>query len=132
MRSQAGIVGWSAQNRALSRIVVGRSFCESVFWSSLMSCLPLKLLVVTLAMFPALALAAEKPAKKGENKGAGPLAAVKKKLSELDLSDEEKAKVNAATEEYKKKFADAEAKAPQLTQEQKQAQKEALAKAKAN
>lgn len=76
--------------------------------------------------------AEEKPAKKKGENAARPIAAVEKQLAGLDLTDDQKKKVTDILASYKQKFADAQAKAPKLTKEQRQTQKEAAAKAKAD
>lgn len=76
-------------------------------------------------------IAEEKPAKKQGKNTPRPIVAVEKQLAELDLSNEQKKKVDDILASYKKKFAEAQAKGPRLTKEQRQIQKDATAKAKA-
>jgi Spy/CpxP family protein refolding chaperone len=76
--------------------------------------------------------AQEKRAKKQAQNPPRQIVAVEKQLAELNLTDDQKKKVDDILASYKPKFADAQAKAPKLTKEQRQAQKEATEKAKAD
>jgi hypothetical protein len=98
-----------------------------------MKSVSLKLLGLGLIVLLISPLAAEeKPAKKKGQNAARPVAAVEKQLAELKLSHDQQKKVDDILASYKQKFADALAKAPKLTKEQRQTQKEATAKAKAD
>ena len=92
-------------------------------------------LILALVVLVASPLSAqEEKGKKRRNANASPrqLKDIENKLSSLDLKDDQKKKVDDILASYKKKFADAQAKAPKLTKEQKQTQKEVAAKAKAD
>ncbi len=99
-----------------------KSFCVSLFSVALVALLTLS------------ATAAEKPEKKGGKKQAGPLAAIEKQIAALELTAEQKEKVTAILAAQKQHFATVaeQAKGAELTKEQKKAQKEAAAKAKAD
>jgi hypothetical protein len=89
-------------------------------------------LALGVALLLCFALTAEeKPGKKANRKqAAGPVAAIEKQLATLDLGPDQKEKVDKILADYKPKFA--ANKAAALTAEQKQAQKEAQEKAKAD
>jgi hypothetical protein len=93
----------------------------------------LKLSCVGLVILLVIPLvAAEKEAKKpGKKQAAGPIAGMEKHIADLELSVEQKNQVEGILAKYKPKFAEAAAKAG-LTDEQKRAQQEAQAKAKAD
>lgn len=78
-------------------------------------------------------LGADKAEKKARKRAAqrGPITKVEKQVAELDLSEEQKQKVSAVLDTYRKKFADVEDPAAKLTKEQRQAKKEATENAKA-
>lgn len=98
-----------------------------------MKSVSLKLLGLGLIVLLVSPLAAEeKPAKKPGQNTARPIVAVERQLAEINLSDDQKKKVDDILASYKPKFADAQAKGPKLTKEQRQTQKEAAAKAKAD
>lgn len=95
------------------------------------------LLSLVLALMVALASplsAQEEKGKKKRNAAASPrqLKDIENKLSSLDLKEEQKQKVDDILAGYKKKFADVQARAPKLTKEQRQAQKDATEKARAD
>ena len=93
--------------------------------------LGLIILLVSLLVSP---LAAEEKLakKKGQNAVPRQIVAVEKQLAGLNLSDDQKKKVDDILGSYKKKFADVQSKTPKLSKEQRQTQKEASAKAKAD
>jgi len=100
-----------------------------------MKSLSLKLMALgVIAVLAWPALAEDKAEKRAARKaGAGPIAKIEEQVATLDLNDEQKKKVSDILANYKKKFADAQISAKgQLTKEQKQAQREATAKAKAD
>jgi hypothetical protein len=69
--------------------------------------------------------------KKAAKKTPAPLAAIEKQLASLDLSADQKQKVDDILAKYRDQFAAAQTKMPKLSKEQRQAQKEAAEKAKA-
>jgi hypothetical protein len=95
----------------------------------------LKLLASYLALCLFLPLMAEDEPKKGKKKDALPpqLAGVQAKLADLDLNDDQKKKVEATLAEFAKKYADAAKRATgNLTDEQKNAVRDAMKQAKAD
>ena len=78
-------------------------------------------------------LAQEEKGKKKRNANATPrqLKEIENKLSSLSLTDDQKKKVDDILASYKPKFTEAQAKAPKLTKEQRQTQKQITEKARA-
>jgi hypothetical protein len=96
------------------------------------SLLSLALALVVFVTSPLLAQEAKGKKKRNPQANAPrQLKDIENKLSSLSLKDDQKKKVDEILASYKKKFADVQAKAPKLTKEQRQTQKEATEKAKA-
>jgi Spy/CpxP family protein refolding chaperone len=91
--------------------------------------LGLALVVLLVTSLPA----EEKPARKKNAGRAVPrrLTDVQNKLASLKLTEDQQKKVDDIFASYKQKFAEAQAKAPKLTKEQRQIQKDVTAKARA-
>jgi Spy/CpxP family protein refolding chaperone len=94
----------------------------------------LSLILALLVVITSPLLAQDGKGKKKRNANAATarqLKDVEDKLSSLDLTDEQKRKVDDLLASYKQKFADVQGKAPKLSKEQRQTQKEVTEKAKA-
>lgn len=94
----------------------------------------LSLVLALLAVITSSLLAQDAKGKKKRNANAATprqLKDVEDKLSSLELTDEQKKKVDDLLASYKQKFADIQAKVPKLSKEQRQTQKEVTEKAKA-